>query len=481
MHLKARITRVLVRSIAVAAVLAALTVTYWRYLPANPTTVALSFLILVLLTSAFWGFRLALITAFVATAVFNFFFLPPVGTFTIADPQNWIALFAFLITAVVASNLAERARRQTEIAQGRRREVERLYALSQQLLTVDNTAQLLNLLPEQITQTFGATGAALIVSGRQTIYRSRPDLRFDVDMLLRSNARGEISESEDVSYVPLRIGIRTAGALAVVGAKLSHESLEAIGSLVGIATERTRAIEELSSTRAAQESEKLRSALLDSVTHEFRTPLTGIKASVTALLEQNALDAAQQRELLSVIDEETDRLNRLVGEAAEMAQLDAHMVQLEPLPHRPAELIETVVERSKTLLAGHHVDVDVAAGLPEVPFDFERMCEVVTHLLENAAKYAPKGSTVRVTAEQQSGELIINVADQGSGIDSLEQSMIFEKFYRGRQQRLMAHGTGMGLAISKVIVEAHGGSISLVSQPGVGSVFSVHLPIQPRK
>jgi two-component system sensor histidine kinase KdpD len=463
----------------VAAVLVFLTVTYHRYILVNPTTVALSFLILVLLISAFWGFRLALVTAFVATAIFNFFFLPPVGTFTIADPQNWIALFAFLISAVVASNLAERARRQTEIAQGRRQEVERLYALSQQLLTIDNTAQLLNLVPDQITQTFGATGAAMIVSGRQTIYRSRPDLQFDTDLLLRANARGEISESDGASYLPLRIGIRTAGALAVVGVKLSRETLEAIGSLVGIAAERSRAIEELSSTRAAQESEKLRSALLDSVTHEFRTPLTGIKASVTALLQQSVLDAAQQRELLSVINEETDRLNRLVGEAAEMAQLDAQMVQLERLPHHPAELIEAAMERSKTLLAGHRIEVVIAEDLPLVSFDFERMCEVVTHLLENAAKYSAKGSRIRISAEQKSGELVINVSDQGSGIDSLEQSMIFEKFYRGRQQRLMAHGTGMGLAISKVIVEAHGGRILLVSQPGVGSVFSVYLPIQP--
>lgn len=467
------------RFTAVAVVLAAVTLIYRRLFPVNPTTVALTFLVLVLFTSA-WGFRIALVTAFAATALFNFFFLPPVGTFTIADPQNWIALFSFLITAVVASNLTERARRQAQLARERRLEVERLYALSQQLLTSDNTAHLFNRLPNQLTQTFGAQGAALVVSGRDTIYRSDPDLNFDTELLLRADARGEISETDSVSYVPLRIGVRPAGALAVVGQKLSRETLEAIGSLIGLAAERTRAIEELGDTRAAQESEKLRSALLDSVTHEFRTPLTSIKASVTALQEENVLDAAQQRDLLSVINEETDRLNRLVGEAAEMAQLDAHMVRLEKAMHQPKDVVDAALESAHVLLANHETEVDIPDNLPDISFDFERIAEVITHLLENASKYSPKGSGIRVSVEHKDGEIIINVADRGSGIDSMEQSLIFDKFYRGREHRLMVHGTGMGLAISKVIVEAHGGTLSVVSQPGAGSVFSIHLPANPQ-
>ena len=253
--------------------------------------------------------------------------------------------------------------------------------------------------------------------------------------------------------------------------------MEAIGSLIGIAAERTRALEELGDTRAAQESEKLRSALLDSVTHEFRTPLTSIKASVTALQEENSLDAAQQRDLLSVINEETDRLNRLVGEAAEMAQLDAHMVRLQRTLHQPKDVIEAALENARAVLTNHPTELDIPDNLPEAAFDFERICEVITHLLENAAKYSPKGSSIRVSVEQKDGEIMINVADQGSGIDSMEQSLIFDKFYRGREHRHVVHGTGMGLAISKVIVEAHGGTLSVVSQPGSGSVFSIHLPL----
>jgi two-component system sensor histidine kinase KdpD len=465
------------RGLAAAVVLAAVSFVYRHWFHVNPTTVALSFLVLVLLASAYWGFRIALFTAFAATALFNFYFLPPFRTFTIADPQNWIALFTFLITAVVASNLAERVRQEAAMAQARRREVERLYAFSQQLLTFDNTAQLYNRAADNLSQTFGATGASLTVSGREAVYPSRPDLEFDHDLLMRAKTRGEISESQSAAYVPLRLGARVMGALAIVGVKLSRETLEAIGSLVGIAAERTRAIEELSETRALQESDKLRSALLDSVTHEFRTPLTSIKAGITALLEENTLDPAQQRELLSVIDEEADRLNRLVGEAAEMAQLDSQMVQLELRLHAPRDLIDSALESTRAVLAGHTVTVNVPADTPDLRFDFERMREVMIHLLENAAKYSPKGSEIHISVEHKANEIIFSVADHGSGIDAVEQSMIFEKFYRGREHRSMSQGTGMGLAISKVIVEAHGGSMRVVSQVGSGSVFSIHLPL----
>lgn len=466
------------RIVAVALMLAAVSVVYRRFILVNPTTVALTFLVVVLLTSAFWGFRIALFSAVAATAIFNFFFLPPVGTFTIADPQNWIALVAFLITAVVASNLAERARRQAEIAMGRRVELERLYALSQQLLASDNIAHLYNQVPEQISQTFDAAGAALVVTGREGVYRSRPDLEFDSDLLLRANARGEMSEAGGIAYAPLRIGVRVAGALAIVGARLSRETLEAIGSLVGIAAERARAMEELADNRATQESEKLRSALLDSVTHEIRTPLTSIKASVTALLEESTLDAAQRQDLLTVIDEEADRLNRLVGEAVEMAQLDAHMIHLQPAPHQLSEVIEAAMERTQRQLVDHPLQLDIPPALPSVRFDFERIREVIIHLLENAAKYSPKTSPIRVSVEQKAGQVVISVADQGSGVDAIEQSLIFEKFYRGREHRSMSQGTGMGLAICKVIVEAHGGTISVTSQVGRGSVFAFALPAQ---
>jgi two-component system, OmpR family, sensor histidine kinase KdpD len=463
------------RAVAVLVTLAGITFLYRRLLPVNPTTVSLTLLILVLLTSAWWGFRIALLALISGTVIFNFFFLPPYGTFTIADPQNWIALFAFLLTAVVASNLSERARREAEMARQRRQEVERLYSLSQQLLTSGNTAELFNHLPRLVADTFGAQSAALTVSGGGTVYQSTPSMIVDREALLEATARGEVIERNDVIYLPLRIGVRPVGAFAMQGIDLSRETLEAIGSLVGIAAERARAIDELASTRAEQESEKLRNALLDSVAHEFRTPLTSIKASVTGLLDDYHVEDAH-RELLTVIDEEADRLNRLVGEAAEMAQLDAHMFTLDRRPHAIKDVVAAALESARTALQSHQVSSDVPIELPLIEFDFDRVREVLIHLLENAGKYSPEESAIRISAEQTDDEILINVADQGSGIDAHEQLMIFEKFYRGREHRLGAQGTGMGLAISKVIIEAHGGRLALVSQVGHGSVFTVTLP-----
>ena len=460
----------------VVAVIAVITTIDFR-LHVNHTTVALMFLVTVLLTSAYWGLRYAVVMAIGATAAFNFFFLPPVGTFTIADPQNWVALFAFLVTALVASNLAERARREAESAKQRRREVEKLYGLSQRLLASENVLELLNALPQYLQETFPVGTAVVMAADHPTVYRSSLDAKFEESVLRSTLLRGEPVTQGGVSYVPLRLGMRTVGALGVTGAELSRETLDALGSLAGLAIERARALEALSKNRAEQEHERLRTALLDSVTHEFRTPLTSIKASVTTLLSGAGLDEQGRRDLLTVIDEETDRLNRLVGEAAEMAQLDSGMFKLDLQPHAISDALEPAVEDARASLEKHSIEVDLGKDLPTVRIDAQRIREVVMHLLENAGKYSPAGTPIKVTNEVKGDMLVTSVADRGPGIDSFEQSLIFEKFYRGQNQRYTAPGTGMGLAIAKVIVEAHGGTIGVVSQLGSGSVFSFSLPL----
>src|SRR5579862_7002809 len=438
------------------------------------------FLVVVLLTSAYWGLRYALVLAVGATAAFNFFFLPPVGTFTIADPQNWVALFAFLVTALVASNLAERARREADGAKQRRREVERLFGLSQRLLASENVLELLNALPKYVQETFSVGSVVVMAADHPTVYRSSLDATFEESVLRSTLLRGEPITQAGVSYVPLRLGMRTVGALGVTGDELSRETLDALGSLAGLAIERARALEALSKNRAEQEHERLRTALLDSVTHEFRTPLTSIKASVTTMLSVATLDERGRRELLTVIDEETDRLNRLVGEAAEMAQLDSGMFKLDLQPHAIEDAIGPAVEDARGSLEKHPIEVDLGKDSPTVRMDVQRIREVVMHLLENAGKYSPAGTPIKVTNEVKGDMLVTSVADRGPGIDSFEQSLIFEKFYRRQHQRYTAPGTGMGLAIAKVIVEAHGGTIGVVSQLGNGSVFSFTLPLDKK-
>jgi two-component system sensor histidine kinase KdpD len=458
---------------------------YW-WIHLNPTTLALAYLLGVLAISASWGLRQSVFMSVAATLAFNYFFLPPIGTFTIADPQNWIALFAFLVTAVTASQLSERARREARSAIERRQEVERLYGFSQLLLSSDNPAELLNLIPRYIVESFAIRSAAISLSSRSDVYRSGPNIdgleSRDLQLIcLRGEPR--IDPANQLGFMPLRMGTRVVGSLGVSGSALSRQTLEAIGSLVAISIERAGAVEKLSRAEAARESEQLRSVLLDSVTHEFRSPLTAIKASVTSLLGRAGQTSSshspeEQQELLTIINEESDRLNRLIGEAAEMAQLDANKVEFRFESAPVAPVVEEALEELKQLLLRHPVDVRIPAGLPPARMDPPHIKEVLVHLIENAAKYSPADAPIRLTAEAKDGDqmLTINIADRGPGIDDFEQSLVFEKFYRGRNQRVQVHGTGMGLAICKAIVEAHGGRLGVTSQLGHGSVFYFSLP-----
>jgi two-component system sensor histidine kinase KdpD len=468
-----------VRYIATAVIVAAIVVVYHVLIRVNPTTVALSFLLAILVVSANWGLRPAVFMALTSTLGFNFFFLPPYGTLTIADPQNWIALFAFLVTAILASELAEKARREALRANDRRNETERLYKFSQQLLASDNVAELLNAIPQFTVDCFGVESAALSIPNRPDVYRSNSVRKvLDIHDLKLVASRGEpkIDSKDRVAVVPLRMGMRVVGSVGVSGSVLSRETLEALSSLIAIAVERAGAVEKLSKAEAARESDQLRSVLLDSVTHEFRTPLTAIKASVTSLLSSPTLDSPQRTELLTIINEESDRLNRLIGEAAEMAALDANKVELHRGAHRMQDVLADAIEHSKAALGHHPVTVDLPENLPAVRIDPNRIAEVVAHLLENAAKYSPPDSPIHITGESRNSVVMTSIADRGPGIDDFEQSLIFDKFYRGRNQRVQVQGTGMGLAIAKAIVEAHGGKIGLTSQLGHGSVFYFTLP-----
>jgi two-component system sensor histidine kinase KdpD len=467
------------RFVACAAIVCFVVQVYTRVLRVNPTTVALTFLVSVLIVSAFWGLRYALFTAFIAAAAFNYYFLPPTGTFTIADTQNWVALFALLTTAGIASELSNRARKQTEEAVGRRRELERLYSFSQQLLTADNVLQLLNAVPHHVVESFGVSSAAVYVPEKGNIYRSGIDTAgLDGDQLKSIIARGEpvVDDARDLSFTPLKMGVRTVGAVGVAG-NLSQQTLAAMGSLIAIAVERANAVERLTRSEAAREGERLRSAILDSVTHEFRTPLTSIKASITSLLSTNGLSPDDRQELMTVINEETDRLNRLVGEAAEVAQLESHEFQLDIQNCRVLDLVQAAVGDAKQILGKHPVEIKVPGGI-SVRLDADRIKEVLLQLLENAAKYSAPEASIRITAELQNASLEVSVADQGAGIDDMEQALIFDKFYRGKNQRYRVQGTGMGLAIARAIVEAHGGKIGVTSQLGCGSVFYFRLPVQ---
>jgi len=468
------------RFAASAVLVAAIVLVYFRWFHVNPATVGFTLLLAVLFISAAWGLRCAIFASLLATAAYNYFFLPPLLKFTIADPENWVALTAFLVTAAATSQFSERARRSALNADSRRREVERLYSFSQQLWLSDNVFELLNLIPKYIVDSFEVSGAALFLDARQEAYffDERSRALFPVDLLKSISVRGEpvLDRTSRNCFMPLRMGVRTVGALAIAGCEFARESLEALGGLVAIAIERSHTVERLTRSEAARESDRLRSVLLDSVTHEFRTPLTAIKASAETLLSDVDLGKPQRRDLVEVINQESDRLNRLVGEAGEVAQLDSGQIQFHLEKHTMTEAVDRAIPNAQSALGPRQLEVAAAPDAPRVLIDLERIAEVITQLLDNAGKYSPPDTAIRITVEVHGSEVVTSVADHGPGIDAMEQEMIFEKFYRGRDQRMLIQGTGMGLAIAKAIVELHGGKIRVTSQLGRGSVFSFSLP-----
>ncbi|HLV94935.1 MAG TPA: ATP-binding protein [Candidatus Acidoferrales bacterium] len=457
---------------------------YHRFLHVSSATAALTLVLAILAVSTVWGIVVSVSMSVVATFAFVYYFLERAHKVTFYSAENWVTLLTFLVVSILASHLSSRARQQASFASARRRDIEKLYAFSQSMLESGNVIELLNRIPAQIVQVFELGAAALLLAEKQKVYRSGPVVpHLDLETLKSIAAREElvIDAANSVSFVPVKLGARPIGSLGISGTILSRGTLEALGTLVAVAMERARAVEQLGQTEATREGERLRTALLDSVTHALRTPLTSIKGAVTNLLSNDGLDQSQKRDLLTVIDEESDRLNRLVGEAAEMSQLDSGNVDLKIESHSIDELISAALLHCRALFGSRSIDVRIAPGLPQVRVDLPRATEVLVQLLENANQYSPPDQPITITAERSGDYVLTSVADHGSGIDGPEQDLIFEKFYRGRDQRYSVQGTGMGLPIAKAIVEAHSGTISLTSQRGQGSVFSFTLPADGRR
>jgi two-component system sensor histidine kinase KdpD len=470
-----------VRSLLALMIVAGITLFFREALPrVNQTTVALSFLLAILAVSAVWGMTVSVLMSLAAILSFNFFFLPPVGTFAVADAQNWVALLAFLVTSTVGSRLSSRIRQEADIANRRRREIEHLYTFSQKLLGEGNVIQLMNAIPNHIVDSFETGAASLFLADKQKYYRSGyGTLQLEEEQLRLAYEREEpyVDTARGFCYGPVRLGMKSIGSFGISGAPLTRQTLEAVGTLLGIAIERTRAVEQLSRTEADRQSERLKSALLDSITHNFRTPLTSIKASVTSLLSTRPPQGSQQQELLEIMNEECDRLNKLVEDASEMSRLEAGEIELEFHAVPVQELIDTALANCKTSLVARNVSMQIPAGIPPVRADLTRAKEVLVHLLENANLYSEKGQPIVVSAENNGNLVLFSVADHGPGIETMEQGLIFDKFYRGKDRRSVIQGTGMGLPISKAIVEAHGGTISVTSQLNHGSVFTFTLPV----
>ncbi|MBB6145171.1 two-component system sensor histidine kinase KdpD [Silvibacterium bohemicum] len=476
----ASVSRSVIRYVGITLFAASIVLFYRRVIHVNQTTVAFTFLVLILITASRWRLAYSIYLSLLCSLLYNFFFLPPIGTFTINDGQNWIALGAFLCTGILVSQLSDGVRKQAAISESRRVEVERLYTFSQELLLHDDLRTLARTTPSIAARVFGLRAVALYVRDGDATYYSDPgyELLSPAEMKKAASIADPVAtEIDGAQVVPLMLGLRSMGSLAVREKEKSSGRLEAVGTLVAIALERAAALDRSSHMEAARESERLRSALLDSVTHDLRTPLTSIRAAASTLVGHPKLPEAERNEMYAVIEEESSRLDTLIGKAIEMAQLDSHSIQVKPRPEDLSELIELALEEARSLLADRTVEVEIPANLPHVNMDRELVRRVLRHLIENAARYSPPASTLRIQARIEDYRLLVSLEDEGKGVDDADRPYIFDKFFRGQNQKAGTSGTGMGLAIVKAIMNAHGGGVEVANRPGRGAIFTFWLPV----
>ncbi len=466
------------RTAAACAIQAAIIAASYHLGHVNAATEALLLLLAVLFLSTFWSLVEAIAASVVAALGFNLFFLPPLGVFAIADPQNWVAFGAFLVTAVTVSQLSEMARRRTQEAVERRRELEQLFELAQSMLRASGSRDAIRGLVNQVCRVLEMQAAAFYSQAADEILRSGPEAFALSDEKLRQAAGQEevyTYENGEMAIVPVRLGGHSLGSLGLAGELPPPEVLNAVAYLVAIGIERARAIQEAARSEAARQSEMLKSALLDALAHDIKTPLTSIKAAVTGLLggERTPSD----RELLTIINEEADRLNEIAKETLAMARIEAGKLHPDKHPYAISEIVVSALAELEPVLWTRRVEVDIAPTLPQVEVDFEFVQQVLKQLLDNAVKYSAEGAPLAIRAEVRFGQLVVSVADHGPGIEEDDRTHIFDKFFRGRRNRFTTQGTGMGLSIAKGIVEAHGGKLWVTSVVGEGSVFSFSLPV----
>ncbi|MGA7792384.1 MAG: ATP-binding protein [Candidatus Acidiferrales bacterium] len=472
------------RHLLALSLIAAITFVFFRLIPVNATTVGFFYLVAILVIATVGGLIEATVSSITAMLCFNFFFLPPVGTFTIADPQNWVALFAFLTTALTASQLSDRLKRQRREALDRQHEMERLYALSRAILLTDSTQPTAMQIAHQIAKAFECPAVALYDRKTSEVYLADRDAFPNINAInskLRESAiqSSVLQEGDEILITPIRLGGEPIGSLALTHTFLSDAALQSLLNLVAVGLEKARAQEEVNRAQVARQSEELKSTLLDALAHEFKTPLTSIKAVTTDLLSNPEGSLSQeQRGLVAIADEGADRLDRLVTEAIQLARIEGGKFQLNRGVHFPSSLLSAALRQTKSLTDGRDLKVQVGDDLPLVFVDAELIVLTLAHLIDNAVKYSRPGSPILIGAKADGKAVTIYVADQGPGISEDEQTRIFDKFYRGRNGQHLK-GTGMGLAIAREIMRAHGEEIWVKSSPDQGSEFSFSLPVAP--
>ena len=464
----------------------------------NVLNIALVFLTAVLVSAVSYGLLPSLYACLISVLAYNFFFLPPLYTFTIADRENVAALFFFLTVAVTPRHPAARTRSQAVAARRRVRTTEELFAFSRKLAGIGKLEDLLWATVYQIALMLSVRVVLLLpeAGGLAVRVGYPPEDELDESDLAaarwawehnRAAGRGaDTLPGAKRLFLPLRTGRAPVGVLGIdsdlPGPLLTPEGrrlLDALADQVAVAIERITLAEDIDRARVVTETERLRAALLTSISHDLRTPLASIIGAMTSLRSYGAsYDEGAREELMATVQSEAERLNRFIGNLLDMTRLESGGIATKSELVDAGEIVGTALRRAAKILAEHRIEIDIAADLPMLPLDYLLFEQMLFNLLDNAAKYAPAHSLIRIAAQREGGMAVFRIEDEGPGITAGDREKIFDKFYRVHAQDRQRAGTGLGLAICRGFAEALGGTIAAENRAdGQGAVFTIRLPI----
>jgi len=465
------------------------------------TNADLVFLTAIVAVAVRFGLLPSLVASIVASLVYDFFFLPPIYSFTIADPHNFTAFGFFIMVAIIVSSVAARGRTQAVATIERARTTESLYAFSRKLAgtaTLDDVLwatayQTALMLKVRVVLLLPERGSIAVKAGYPP-----EDILDDADIAAakwawdNNRVAGRGSDTLPGAkrlFLPMRTGRGAVGVMGIdsdkPGPLLTPDQrrlLDALGDQSALAIERVKLVEEMDRVERAAETERLRSALLTSISHDLKTPLAAVLGSAGTLRDLgDRLSAGEKADLLGTIIDEAERLNRFIANLLDMTKLESGAISPNVALHDLGEIVGSALQRASRILARHHIELELAPDLPMLELDAVLFEQVVFNLLDNAAKYAPPETTIRIQGFRNGDAVALRVLDEGTGIPAADLEHIFDKFYRAQKTDQVRAGTGLGLAISRGFVEAMHGTIVAANRPDrTGAIFTINLPI-PRE
>lgn len=469
--------------------------------------IGLVYLIVIIGVTVFAGQRAGLLASLLGFSLLTYFLVPPYLTFVISGSHNILALFVFLGVSLLISWLIAGAREQARQAKLRAEDISRLYELSQAIIGAQSTSEIFPAVVRKVHEVFEAQSCWIVVAddkrqlsvAAQAPAGATPLNRDELSLASwalshssevgRGSAAGadksRLATNSHTAFVPLQAAQRTIGVLVVVRKKnhppytpAERKVLVTFAGQAAVALERLYLLGEAQRAEMLARTDELKSALMSAVSHDLRTPLASITASVTSLLERDiSWDEETQRDFLQGIYDEAQRLNRLVGNLLDMSRIEGGGLHPEKDWYSIREVIEAVMQRLEPRLARHRVEVDVPDDIPLMLLDFTEIDQVLTNLVENAIKYTPPGTFIRIEARHTPTQIEVTVQDNGPGVPSEALEHLFDKFYRV-DKRSKSLGTGLGLAITKGLVEAHQGTVEASNIAGGGLKVTVSLPLE---